>query len=106
MSPCRLSVLQGFVFTSDQVCPEDSVVSASMVRSHISHGFGVYSHVFGVFPRVWYGPQTPDQNQAIMVSKTKIRIKELWSKVKIRINELFTGGQDQNKAITDHRPSK
>jgi len=94
MSPCRLSVLQGFVFTSDQVCPEDSVVNASIARSHISHGFGVYSHVFGVFPRVWYGPQTPrsessnygvqdqDQNKGIMVK-----------------------GQDQNKGIMDCRPT-
>jgi len=32
MNPYRLSVLSGFVFTSDQVLPEDSVV----VRSHIS----------------------------------------------------------------------
>ncbi len=33
--PHRLSVLSGFVLTSDQVIPEDSVVIVSMSRSHI-----------------------------------------------------------------------
>jgi len=101
MSPCRLSMLSGFVFTSGQVCPEESVVIGPMVRSHISPGLGVYSHVFGVFPRVWYGPQIPRSES----SNCSVQIK-IWSKVKIRIKELFTGGQVQNKAIMDHRPSK
>jgi len=79
MSPSRLSVLQGFIFTSDQVLPKNSMVIGSVATTNISHGFGVYSHVFEVFPRVCYGPQTPrlessnygvqnqDQNKGIMV---------------------------------------
>jgi len=65
LSPCRLGVLSGFVFTSDQVHPEDSVVIGSVVRTHISHGFGVYSHVFGV------------SKGMVWTTNTKIRIKPL-----------------------------
>jgi len=46
------SVICGFVFTSDQVCSEGSLVISSMVRTYFSHGFGLYSHVFGVYPSV------------------------------------------------------
>jgi len=73
-------VLHGFVFTYDQVCPEDYEVIGSMDKTHKSHGFGVYSHVFGVCPRVQYGMQTPRSESSNYAIE----------------------GQDQNKAITDH----
>ncbi len=74
-SPCRLGVLSGFVFTSDHVCPEDSVIMGSMVMGTDLVLIPMY---LGVCPKVWYGPQTPrsessnysikgqDQNKGIM----------------------------------------
>ncbi len=58
LSPCRLSMVSGLVFTSDQVCPEKYVV--------IYHKFSVYSHVFWVCPKVWHGHKHQDQNKGIM----------------------------------------
>ena len=88
-------MLQGFVFTSDQVCPEDSVVNASIAISHIPMDLVFIPMYLGCFQGCGMDHKHQDQNQAIMVSKTKIRIKELCIR-----------HQDQNKAITDPRPSK
>ncbi len=42
----------GFVVASDQVCSEEYLAIDSMAGTNFSHGFNVYSHVFGVYPRV------------------------------------------------------
>jgi len=47
-----LSVIYGFVFIYDQICFGEYLAIGSMVGTNISHGFGVYSHVFWVYPRV------------------------------------------------------
>ena len=52
--PCVSSV---FVFTSDQVCSQGSLVTRSMVGMYFSHGFGLYSCLFGVYPRVHWFPK-------------------------------------------------
>jgi len=44
------------------------VVIGSMVKCH-THGFGVYFHVFGVCPRVWYELQRPRSESSIYASK-------------------------------------
>jgi len=60
-------VLSGFVFTSDQVYHGDYLDIGSMVRDYISHGFGVYSHVFGGVSKA-----------VVWTTNTKVRIRELW----------------------------
>jgi len=40
-----------FVFTSDQICSDKYLAIGSMAEN-ISHEFGVYSNVFGVYLRV------------------------------------------------------
>jgi len=65
LSPCRLGVLSGFVFTFDQICSEEYVIIGSMVRTHVSHGFGVYSCDLGV------------SKGMVSTTNTKIRINEL-----------------------------
>jgi len=52
--PC---VSSGFVFTSAQVCSQGSSAIRSMVGMYFSHGFGVYSCLFGVFPSVQWFPK-------------------------------------------------
>jgi len=49
LSPHKPCVSSGFVFTSDQVCSQGSLAIRSMVGTYFPHGFGVYSHVFGVY---------------------------------------------------------
>jgi len=49
LSPHGISVISGFVFMSDQVCSEDYLVTGPMVGTYFSHGFGLYSHIFGFF---------------------------------------------------------
>jgi len=51
LGPHRISVICGFVFTSDQICSEDYLANGSMVGTYFSHVFGVNSCVFGVYPR-------------------------------------------------------
>jgi len=41
-------VISGFVFMSDQDCSEDYLATGPMVGTYFSHGFGVYSRIFGV----------------------------------------------------------
>ena len=53
----RISMICGFVFTSDQICSQDYLATGSMAGTHFSHGFGVYSHVFGVYPSVQWFPK-------------------------------------------------
>ncbi len=53
--PC---VSSGFVFTSDQICSQESLVIRSMmVGMNFSHGFGLYSCVFGMYPSVQWFPR-------------------------------------------------
>jgi len=92
MSPSRLSVLQGFVFTSNQVLPEDSMVIGSVATTNISHGFGIYSHAFRVFPRICYGSQTPRLESSNYSVQDQDQNKESMFK-----------GQDQNKGIIHWR---
>jgi len=55
LGPCRLSAIYGFAFTSDQVCPEESLDIGLIFGTCLSHGFGIYSHVFGVYPsKQWF----------------------------------------------------
>jgi len=56
LSPHELCVSSGFVFTSDQVCPQGSLVTRSMIGMYFLHGFGVYSCLFGVYPSVQWLP--------------------------------------------------
>jgi len=42
---------------SDQICPEDYLVTGSIVGTYFSHGFGVYSCIFGVYPRLQWFPK-------------------------------------------------
>jgi len=48
LSPYEPCVSSGFVFISDQVCSQGSLVIRSMVKMYFSHGFGLYSCLFGV----------------------------------------------------------
>jgi len=57
LSPHEPCVSSGFVFTSDQVCSQGSLVIRSMVGMYFSHQFGVYSCIFGVFPRMQWFPK-------------------------------------------------
>jgi len=52
LGPHGISVMYGFVFASDRICSEEYLVFGSIVGTNISHGFGVYSQLFGVYPRV------------------------------------------------------
>ena len=47
LSPLRITVICGFVLTSDQVCPKGSMIIGLRIGTYFSHRFGVYSHVFG-----------------------------------------------------------
>jgi len=79
---------------SDQVCPEESLVISSMFRAHIIPGFDANSHVFGVCPRIWHGPQTPRSESSNYASK-----------INDQNREIMVEGQDQNKGITDCKPT-
>jgi len=57
LSPLEPCVSNGFVFTSDQVCSQGSLAIRSMVWVYFSYGFGVYSHLFVVFPSVQWFPK-------------------------------------------------
>jgi len=48
LSPHGISVIHGFVLTSDQVHPEGSTIIGSRIGTYFSHGFCIYSHIFGV----------------------------------------------------------
>jgi len=58
LSPHEPCVSSGFVFTYDQVCSQGFLVIRSMVGTYFSHGFGLYSCIFGVFPRLWWFPKS------------------------------------------------
>jgi len=47
LSPLGISAICGFVFTSGQVCPKGSMIIGLRIGTYFSHGFGVYSHIFG-----------------------------------------------------------
>jgi len=47
LSPCGITVIRGFVLTSDQVHPQGSMIIGLRIGTYFSHGFGIYSHVFG-----------------------------------------------------------
>jgi len=57
LSPHGITVISGFVFMSDQDCPEDYLVTGSVIGTYFSHGFGLYSCIFGVYPRLWWFPK-------------------------------------------------
>jgi len=57
LSPHEPCVSSGFVFTSDQVCSQGSLAIRSMVGTYFSHGFGIYSFLFGVYPSVQWFPK-------------------------------------------------
>jgi len=57
LGPHKIGVICGFVFMSDQVCSQGSLVIGSMVGTYFSHGFGVYSCLFGVYPRLQWFPK-------------------------------------------------
>ncbi len=55
LSPLGICEICGFVFTSNQVCPEDSTIIGLVVGTYFSHGFGVYLCIFGMYPSVqWF----------------------------------------------------
>jgi len=43
LGPHRISVICDFVFTSNQICSQGSLVTGSMVGTYFSRGFGMYS---------------------------------------------------------------
>ena len=47
LSPCGITVIHVFVLTSDQVCPQGSTIIGLRFGTYFSHGFGMYSRVFG-----------------------------------------------------------
>jgi len=47
LSPHWISAIHGFVLTSDQVCPQGSMIIGLMVGTYFSHGFSPYLRVFG-----------------------------------------------------------
>jgi len=57
LSPHRPCVESGFVFMSDQDCSQGYLVTGSVIGTYFSHGFGLYSCLFGVYPRLWWFPQ-------------------------------------------------
>ena len=58
LSPCGITVIHGFVLTSDQVHPQGSVIIGSRDGTYFSHGFGVYSHIFGAIRSSSGSPST------------------------------------------------
>ena len=58
LGPHKIGVVVcGFVFMSDQICSEDYLVTGSIIRTYFSHGFGVFSCIFGVYPRLQWFPK-------------------------------------------------
>ena len=57
LGPHKIGVIHGFVFMSDQICSEDYLVTGPMVGAYFSHGFGLYSRLFGVYPSVQWFPK-------------------------------------------------
>jgi len=57
LSPHQPCVSSVFVFSSDQVCSQGSLVIGSMVGTYFSHEFGVYSCIFGVYLRLQWFPK-------------------------------------------------
>ncbi len=54
LSPHGISEIRGFVFTSDQVCSKGSTIIGTRIGTYFSHGFGVYSCIFGMYPSAWW----------------------------------------------------
>jgi len=55
LSPLRISGICGFVFTFNQVCPEGSMIIGLRIKIYFSHGFDVYSCIFGPYPSAqWF----------------------------------------------------
>ena len=52
LSPHGISEICGFVLTSDQVHPSGFMIIGSRNGTYFSHGFGVYSLVFGLSNQV------------------------------------------------------
>ena len=57
LSPHQPCVSSSFVFSSDQDSSQGPLVTGSMVGTYFSHGFGVYSCIFGVYPRLQWFPK-------------------------------------------------
>ena len=57
LSPHGISVIDVFVFMSDQDCSQGYLVTGSIIGTYFSHGFGLYSCIFGVFPSVQWFPK-------------------------------------------------
>jgi len=58
LSPCGITVIRGFVLTSDQVHHQGTMIIGSRIGTYFSHGFGVYSHVFGAIRSSSDSPST------------------------------------------------
>jgi len=55
LSPLGISAICGFVFTSDHVCSEGSMIIGLGIGTYFSLGFGVYSWIFGPYPSAqWF----------------------------------------------------
>jgi len=49
LSPLGISEIHGFVFTFNHVCSGGSMIIGSRIGTYCSHGFGVYSCIFGIY---------------------------------------------------------
>ena len=68
LSPLRICEIRGFVFTSNHVCPGRSMIIGLRIGTYFSHGFGVYSCIFGMYPSVQWSIKyyTNDPSQEII----------------------------------------
>jgi len=64
LSPHQPCVESGFVFMSDQDCSQGYLVTGPMVGTYFSHGFGLYSCIFGVYPRLQWFPKLSPSSTA------------------------------------------
>ncbi len=71
LSPCRLSEIQGFVLTSDQVHPEDSVVIGSVVMTPYPMDLVFIPMYLGCVQGCVMDHKHQDQNQAIMDERSR-----------------------------------
>ena len=58
LSPRGITVICGFVLTSDQVHPQGSMIIGLRIGTYFSHGFSVYSRVFGAIRLISDSPNT------------------------------------------------
>ena len=58
LTPHGITVIHGFVLTSDQVRHQGTTIIGSRIGTYFSHGFGVYSHIFGAIRSSSGSPST------------------------------------------------